>query len=338
MHNGTPKKRSDRAKRAALLIAVNLGIFVLLLLLLEIILHFARIPYSEDFIPSENALAHFDEELGWDYIPGLSKDVVFGSRVVPVHFDENGIRVPEQGHRLSPDRPSVLFIGGSYTMGHGLTYDESFVGQFDELTGHAYQAVNLGVQAYGTDQALIALKKFAPLFNTKVVVYTFIEDHIYRNGTYDRRYQYPNARIIGTKPLFALDRDNKLYIEKQPRLYKDLPHSHVYDLLKLKLTTLLGIPPPYPEELTKALIQEMADYCKTRHIQFILLNWRWTDEDYDNFGDMTVQKIDTLENAPAGWADMRIPQDGHPNAEASRHAALLLFNTLQKMSLLKKNS
>ena len=67
-------------------------------------------------------------------------------------------------------------------MGHDLSYEESFVGKFEALQEVPYQIVNLGVQGYGSDQALLTLKRYLPKFQTKVVVYTFIEDHILRNG------------------------------------------------------------------------------------------------------------------------------------------------------------
>jgi len=312
-------------KKISLLAAANLGLLALLLCLTEVALRIARIPYTEEVSPSELAISRFDPDLGWAYLPNLSKTITIGSNVRAVHFDENGIRVPAPGHHLSPTRPSVLFVGCSFTMGHGLSYEESFVGQFQALAGTSFQAVNLGVQAYGTDQALLALQKFAPRFNTKVVVYTFIEDHIYRNGNYDRRYLYPEVKYIGTKPLFGLDRDHAIYLAKAPLLYKDYRHSYLYDLLKMKLEPR----PPYPEELTKALIREMNDYCKKRKIRFVLVNWRWSKTDYDDFNDLAAKKIDTLESAPAGWESMRIPEDGHPNTEASTHVARLLQRYLK---------
>lgn len=304
-------------KKTSLLVAINLGLLALLLVLVEAALRLAHIPYAEERSPAELAIARFDPVLGWAYIPNLSTTLTAGSHVRAVHFDAHGIRVPDPGHHISPTRPSILFIGCSFTMGHGLSYEESFVGQFGRMTGSSYQAVNLGVQAYGTDQALLALKKFAPQFNTKMVVYTFIEDHIYRNGNYDRRYLYPGVKYIGTKPLFALNRNHTPYLAKAPLLYKDYRHSYLYDLLRMKLEAR----PPYPEELTKALIREMSDYCNKRNIRFILINWRWNGADYDNFSDLAADRIDTLEDAPEGWANMQIPGEDHPNEEAGRHVS-----------------
>ncbi len=322
--------------RALAITAANIGILLLLLLLTEVFLRIAGIPYSGDFIPSENAIAHFDDELGWDYIPNLSKTLKYGSYVRTVHFDAQGIRVPFPGYRLSRTRPSVLFIGGSYTMGHGLSYEETFIDQFEDLSGNAYQAVNLGVQAYGTDQALLALKRFAPKFNTRVVIYTFIEDHIYRNGNYDRRFLYPDAKVLGTKPLFALNAEGAPYLAKRPVRARNYLHSYLYDLLRMKLEALRGTGPPYPVALTKALILEMRNYCRARGIRFVMVNWRWDEDDYDDFSDLAVDMIDTLDDAPEGWERMRIPGEDHPDARATRYVAGLLLRYFRERSLLQR--
>jgi len=318
----------DRGGRFAILLGTNLAVLVLLLLLTEAVLRIAGIPYKESFIPSENAVARFDDALGWSYIPNLSKEVQYGPNSRMLYTDGNGIRVPSSGYTLSAERPSVLFIGCSFTMGHGLSYEDSFPGQFEALTHGRYQSVNLGVQAYGTDQAFLTLKRYAPRFNAKVVVYTFIEEHIYRNGNYDRRYLYPAARLISTKPLFALNRSNEPYLSKQPLLYRDYKyrHSYLYDLIMMKIEKH----PPYPEALTRALVLEMKRYCEERGIRFVMINWRWRERDYNNFDGLQVNIIDTMDRAPAGWEGMLIPDEDHPNAEASRHVAYLLHRFFEK--------
>ncbi len=319
--------------RVVKIIAANIILLLVLLLLLEGALRIFHYPFNGEWSPSENALARFDKELGWAYLGNLAKLVEFEYYTRPVYTDANGIRVPKMGHVLSPNRPSVLFIGCSYTMGHGLSYEESFVGQFSALAEKDLQVVNLGVQAYGTDQALLALKKFAPLFNSKVVVYTFMEEHISRNNNYDRRMLIPNAQFIGTKPLFRLDGKGGVILAKRPQLYKDYLHSYLLDGLTIKLGERIGNSSTYPEQLTHALIKEIARYCAERKITFILLNWRWEEKEYNRFDQMGSEIIDTLRNAPAEWQSMRIPGDNHPDASAGNHIARLLRESLNKTVL-----
>jgi hypothetical protein len=318
-------------------VAWNAALLLALLFVVEIGLRIAGLPFHSDWVPMETAIARFDEELGWSYIPNLSKTQRYrrANIVRTVHFDARGIRVPEPSFRLSPERPSMLFIGGSNTMGHGLSFEESFVGQLAAAVPE-FQMVNLGVQAYGTDQALLTLKKFAPQFDTKVVVYTFRDDHIPRNGNYDRRTLVPNAEFLGTKPLFELDKNERLHLAKRPLLYEHYRHSFLVDLIKIRLGGMLALYPPYPVELTKALIREMHDYCSARGIRFILLNWHWGDWDYVDLTDLDVEMIDTLQDAPPGWHTMRIPNDGHPDARAGRRVADLLRNVLVHPAAVKR--
>lgn len=317
-------------------LAFNLLLLIIGLFILEIICRVAGIPYKQNWTPNEYGFARFDHELGWSYIPNKSAVNKTGNLAIPVYFDENGIRIPSPDFRFDYSKPSILFIGGSFTMGHGLLYEESFVGRFASFKDLPYQMVNLGVQGYGSDQALLALKRFLPMFNTKMVVYTFIEDHILRNGNYDRRTLIPTAKFLGTKPLFALDKDGRLYLKRKPVLYKDYLNSYLLDFLKISIGKRFGLFPPYPEDLTRAIIKEMKRYSDENAAHFVVIKWRWTEKDYTEiFDDMDVNIIDTLESAPQGWSDMRLLGGVHPNAEASKHVAKLLFEYLQENGLLK---
>ncbi len=315
-----------RAPKIAAIIASNIVVLCLLLGLAEAVCRIAKIPFKGKYTPNENAIARYDEELGWSYIPNLSKALVMGHGVVPTHFDQSGIRVPHPGFRFDSSRASALFIGCSFVMGHGLSYEDSFVGQFQALVGSRLQVVNLGVQAYGTDQALLVLKKFLGRFNTKVVVYVFLRDHIIRNGNYDRRLLMPPVVFLGTKPLFGLNSDGTLYLAKRPVRYGDYWHSWFFDLIKIRLGRKLGMFPPYPEQLTKALITEMKRYSEANGAKFLLVNWQGRDRNgHDLIGDLaTIDVLDITQNTPPGWEKMMIPGDGHPDARAGKHVSKLL--------------
>jgi hypothetical protein len=293
------------------------------------------IPYKQAWTPNEYGFARFDPELGWSYIPNKSAFNTIENLKIPVYFDENGIRVPYPGFKFDYSKPSIFFIGGSFTMGHGLLYEESFVGKFSTFKEVPYQVVNLGVQGYGSDQALLTLKKFLPKFNVRIVVYTFIEDHILRNGNYDRRALIPTARFIGTKPLFSLDKNGRLYLKKRPVLYKDYINSYFLDFLKIRIGKILGLFPPYPEKLTQEIIKEMKRYSEENGAHFVVINWRWTEENNARiFQNLDVNVIDTLKDVPSGWSDMRLFGGVHPDAEASKHVAELLLDYFKKRGLL----
>ena len=141
-------------KNIFFLLIVNIILFSLTFVFIEGALRLFGIPYTNHgYKPNENSFAHFDPELGWSYMPNKSAIHEAGNGTIKreVHFDENGFRVPYAGIKLSHTKPSVIFIGGSFTMGHGLSYEESFVGTFDVLKELQYKVVKMGVQGYATE-------------------------------------------------------------------------------------------------------------------------------------------------------------------------------------------
>ena len=134
---------ASRKKLAFAAIGVLFSV-VLGLIVVEMACRFFGLPFEnkQHWTPSANAIARFDAELGWSYIPNLSTVQEFGSerRKVPVHFDDIGSRVRAPGIRHDPNAPTVLFVGDSYTMGHGLPFEETFVtagvGAGFPLSGH----------------------------------------------------------------------------------------------------------------------------------------------------------------------------------------------------------
>ena len=185
-----------------------------------LVLHF---PFSGSWTPSENALARFDDELGWSYLPNKTESQEFGTDAhsIEMQFDERGIRVADRQSPLDPGTPSALFVGGSFTMGHGLEFQDTFIGQLQAIPAFPLQVVNLGFQGFGTDQSLLQLKRHIDTFDTKVVVYTFIYDHTRRNANHDRRLLFPKGRFLGTKPLLGIGENGRPLLKKEPRRHEE---------------------------------------------------------------------------------------------------------------------
>ena len=329
-----------RKKLAFAFVAVSLSL-ILSLIAAEVMCRFLGLPFerTKPWIPSENALARFDPEVGWSYIPNRTVVQKFGSeqRNVAIHFNEIGSRVRAPGIRHDPNAPTVFFVGDSYTMGHGLPYEDGFVGKVESMKEFPFQVVNLGVEGYGSDQALLLLKRHFKKFNTKAVVYTYIDEHIARNANYDRRTMYRNIRILGTKPLFALRRDGTLYLEKKPVRYDHLRYSRLWASFQI-VWTRWG---PKPNvELTRALVQEMKSYVESNGAKFIVVHWYQRDYRKWNppptlgpgespFRGMNLNLIDTTVNPPPDWKDWLIDQ--HPDARAHAHVARLIAEELQRI-------
>jgi hypothetical protein len=264
---------------------------------------------------SENALAQFDPELGWSYVPHRSVVQRFGSqqREVAMHFDAFGSRVRAPGEQRNPAAPTVFFVGCSLTMGHGLFYEETVAGLLDSAPEFPWQVVNLAVQGYGTDQALLRLKRHMPGFNTKAVIYGFMCDHLNRNANHDRRLLYPGARFIGTKPMFALRRDGTLFLKRRPQRYDEISYNRLWAYIQI---VLARYGPRPTDDLTRALVRDMRAYVESRGAVFIVLSW-------DGCGkrvlrEMDLKTIDVADDLPRKQGKRwKIPGDGHPNAQAN---------------------
>jgi hypothetical protein len=283
---------------------------------------------------AEHVIAKFDSELGWAYLPNSSVVSSFGSdrRMIPSHFDELGIRVRAPGRKHDPGAPTVLLVGDSFTMGHGVVFEETFAGRLEARPDFPYQVVNLGVQAYGTDQSFLMLKRHFKRWNTKVVVYTFIEDHIVRNSNYDRRMLQVEANVAGTKPLYGLGSNGMLYLRKMPYRFADHPTTpYLWRYLEIAWNRL-GPRPSIP--LTLALVQEMRRFTEANGAVFLLVYWSGQGAKPTPrpllFDSMGLEILDTGADAPADWRNWIIPGDGHPDSRAHARVAQLLYQRLRE--------
>jgi hypothetical protein len=138
-----------------------------------------------------------------------------------MYFDDVGLRVAGTRDHADPASPSVLFVGDSFTFGRGVTYQESFIGQLRSRPDFPFQVINLGVQGYGTDQALPLLKRQFQKFNVKAVVYCFFSLQVERNEISNVRILHTRSRLLGTKPMFALKPDGELFLAKAPQRSHD---------------------------------------------------------------------------------------------------------------------
>ena len=284
-----------------------------------------NLPFRAKWIPSENPLARFDSELGWSYIPNQTATQELGSdhRKVEMYFDDLGCRVRRPGDQADRSAPTALFVGDSYTFGHGVTYEESFVGRLAMRPDFPFEVVNLGAQAYGTDQSLLLLKRQFKKFNTKLVVYTFTSMQIGRNEVYDRRIQYPDGRFLGTKPLFRVKADGSVYLAREALEFKDYSYSRVWAALQI-LKLRWGPKPTV--RLTRGLIQEMKNFAESNGARFVVVDWY--DDPSFPWG-LNVDVIRLGANAPVGWSDWIIPGDGHPDSRGHLYAAEYIGGRLQ---------
>ena len=131
----------------------------------------------------EGDIVH-DERLGWRMRPNYESLLATHDAV---------------GHRstLHPSVPgggSIVLLGDSFTYGLGVSNDETYASHLVRQTGH--EVVNMGVNAYGADQALLLWEREGVSVGADVVVLGYFVDNFYRNALTVRD---------GPKPFFGRD-------------------------------------------------------------------------------------------------------------------------------------
>lgn len=318
---------------ATITLAVSVS---LTLMLVEAGLRAVGRPFETRISAGKYRLVEFDSAIGWSYMPNTSPlaKLYPEKRLYRVHFDRFGARVPSKGAQSDTTLSSVIFVGGSITMGHGVTYNASFVGQLDSMPGFPFQAVNLGVEGQGTDQAYIQLQRYFPRFPVKAVVYSFLCDHIRRNAVHDRRFVQPKARLPGTKPKFVL-KDGALHLAHRPQPTAEYPYSRLGAYLTL---LRLRHGPPIKPGVTRAVVEAMRDYVEANGAVFLVVHWgqgRWTEQcDSTFFETMDVNLVNTERLVAPEWREWKTG-DGHPDARAHRTVARLVLAKFRDLDVVR---
>lgn len=153
----------------------------------------------------EQQHARHDAELGWTNVPGALVRDLYGPGK---NFTANaqGFRAREEyGASIPAGRCRVVFAGDSFTMGFGVGDDATYPARVENLEPRI-QSVNLGMGAYGADQAFLRYRRDAAGVQHNVVVFAFIA-HDFRRMELDY-YMAP-------KPRLALA-NGKLVVENAP--------------------------------------------------------------------------------------------------------------------------
>jgi hypothetical protein len=175
------------------------------------VLAYWTVPVVTAYVVQGQPLIAFDREIGFVPYPNtVSQRTEYdpnGNQRFSYHVfnDRRGARVTRPGEQ-APDHPDILFIGDSFTWGHGVENEQIFA----HLTPLALEATgaNLSMGSYGTTQSLQMLRRNIDL-KPRVIVYSFIEDHFARNMLPCARAYYP----------FCLDVSHVVFdADRRPRI------------------------------------------------------------------------------------------------------------------------
>jgi hypothetical protein len=163
-----------------LLVILSLLAFLLVLFLLEGFLRLVglRNPVRYEQVVSPDLFAH-DDTLGWVLRPNI------GGRHISHEFSV-WYTINSAGQRIVPNsapygHPTVWCLGESMTFGHGLNDEDTFPNRLAVISDA--RVWNLGVQAYGTDQSLLQMRRLLRKSRPDVVILSYIPSLIERNAS-----------------------------------------------------------------------------------------------------------------------------------------------------------
>lgn len=175
----------------------------------------------------EKAIIQYDSLLGWAPRPlSRSADGLY-------IYNAQGVRVGDQNilfsDTVSQDTFRIVLIGDSFTHGSEVVYEKSWGYLLEKKlnkNGIPAQVINLGVGAFGMDQAYWRWESIGKQFNSDLVIFGLQFENVRRNVNLFRSIYTPTAHIPLSKPRFILD-ENKLKIINQP----PVPPDQVVDVL-----------------------------------------------------------------------------------------------------------
>ena len=224
-----------------------------------------------------------DADLGWVLRPGrfVWKAPAPGTLDLVFTIGADGERITAKGGAgYDAGRPEIAMIGGSTLFGWGLTDAQTLAWKLQEkLT--SFRVRNLGVTAYGTYQSWLALKRRleAGTINPEIVIYGFIQHHEVRNVAHvewlKSMYFVNKTRNRGaiSLPFITLADDGDI-VPEAPEVYTLSPLAETSALWKLiedTYQTLTKNRIAIAEVATRALLNDINDYCRQRGIAFAVL-------------------------------------------------------------------
>ena len=241
-----------------------------------------------------------DARLGWTLKPSATEHLDQGSRFIYA-VNARDERARHSSDLGDPTAPTLVVVGESIAMGHGLDWDDTF----GAVVGRALQlqVVNIGTPAYGNDQAYLRLLDTLPrLTRPKLVVILFVPPQIRRN-------------ISPSRPHLVLGPEGAL-----------VPVPAATGLAALRLVRLFRDEPYHgdePVQVTRAILVASAKAVRDHGGEplFLITNYRPACSDprrsieTELFAGLPHLRVDLTE------ADVLGPEDPHPSSRGARKLA-----------------
>ncbi len=139
-------------------------------------------------------LVAIDPELGWrlrENVSHVASDEPWQADLATNALGFRDFNHPQKA--LGVTRVAVL--GDSFVFGSGVTQDEPVTMRLAALLGPAFEVINLGVPGYGTDQALLTLRRWGPRLSPDVVLAGFFWNDVMENASAEM-YSMKKPRFV----------------------------------------------------------------------------------------------------------------------------------------------
>lgn len=296
-----------------------ISIVILTLLLLECILRLKGHQLPPARPVQKKPIMQLDEQLGWKHIPGE-----FLLPPNSASLDSVNITIANDGSRKTSTntveyKDELLFIGGSFTFGWGLSNQEHVAWKVQNEIKNL-KIKNKAVGAYGTYQSLLVLEdELKNGKRPKQVIYGYIAHHKLRNVA-EGNWAMLMHDIRGTQhvkvPYVTVNASGKLLRHDPFEVYQIPLARQLVSIYSLQVAYLNFQSKKRVENangIFEKLVLKMQELCKTYDIDFHVAILYEEPKEIDNltsfFQHNDIPYIDC--NVPLSHENT-IENDGHP--------------------------
>jgi hypothetical protein len=143
-----------------------------------------------------------DDRLGW--VPGRSRR----SKEGLYSTSAEGVRSANAGvsYASRPPGPRIAIVGDSFTFGMEVPFESSWGAVLEGSLGANATVLNLGVDGYGVDQAVLRYERDARTWKPDVAILGFINHDLVRSLSVYPFLSFPEWGLPFTKPRYVLDK------------------------------------------------------------------------------------------------------------------------------------
>ncbi|HSB62555.1 MAG TPA: SGNH/GDSL hydrolase family protein [Thermoanaerobaculia bacterium] len=127
-------------------------------------------------------LVAIDPELGWrlrENVSRVASDEPWQADLATNSLGFRDFNHPEKAAGVT----RVAVLGDSFVFGSGVKQDEPVTRRLAALLGPSFEVINLGVPGYGTDQALLTLRRWGRRLSPDVVLLGFFWNDVMENAS-----------------------------------------------------------------------------------------------------------------------------------------------------------